>query len=111
MASPDDVFRQLLTRAAGGEDEDRAPTRLKSTIYSRLIADQQETGPLRTLPETQAAGRGLCVFEQLVKIAPLPEKAKQPFFCWTCHARIAGELIEHAPIFWPNCPYSDFQKG
>jgi hypothetical protein len=35
--------------------------------------------------------------------------AKNP--CRICHARILGERIEHAPIFWPGCPYSEFHHG
>lgn len=87
-----------------------APSRVKARIYSALIREQQETGPLQSLSETQAAGRGLCIFEQLVQIAPVGEKAKSPFFCWTCHARILAENLEKAPIFWGHCPYVAFQK-
>ncbi len=90
---------------------ERAPSRLKARIYSAVIREQQETGPLQSLSETQAAGRGLCIFEQLVQIAPVGEKAKSTFFCWACHARILGENLEKAPIFWAHCPYVAFQKG
>jgi hypothetical protein len=31
--------------------------------------------------------------------------------CRICHARILGERLEKAPIFWPGCPYSEFHKG
>jgi hypothetical protein len=31
--------------------------------------------------------------------------------CRVCHARALGERLEHAPIFWPGCPYSDFHNG
>ena len=89
---------------------ERAPSRMKARIYSALVREQQETGPLQSLSETQAAGRGLCIFEKLVQIAPVGEKAKSPFFCWTCHARILAENLENAPILWAHCPYVAFQK-
>lgn len=105
----DELFRRFseFDQAA---IEERTPARVKSRIYSALICEQQETGPLQSLRETRAAGRGLCVFEELVQIAPVGEKAKSPFFCWACHARLLAENLENAPIFWANCPYVAFQK-
>jgi hypothetical protein len=49
------------------------------------------------------------VFEKLVQIAPLGEKAKSPFFCRVCHARALAESFENPPIFWPHCPYVAFK--
>lgn len=111
---PDDDWDEQLTRlfnglASAGQEE-RAPSRLKSRAYSALIRAQQETGPLQTLTQSEAADHGLCVFEKLVQIAPLGERAKAPFICWSCHARILAEHVERAPIFWSNCPYVAFQK-
>ncbi len=88
----------------------RAPSRLKSRIYSALVRRQQKTGPLLSLTSTQIAGRQLCVFENLVRIAPLGEQQKCFNVCSICHARVLGEHVENAPIFWPNCPYVAFQK-
>ena len=105
----DELFR-MFSESDEAAFEERAPSRVKARIYSALIREQQETGPLQSLSETRAAGRGLCIFEELVQIAPVGEKAKSPFFCWTCHARLLAENLENAPIFWANCPYVAFQK-
>jgi hypothetical protein len=88
----------------------RAPSRLKSRIYSALLERQRNDGPLLSLSEVKARGRRLCVFEELVQIAPVSEAAKQPNFCRVCHARILAENIENAPVYWPGCPYAEFQR-
>ena len=106
----DEQLIRLFDRLASAGQEEHAPSRLKSRAYSALIRAQQETGPLQTLTQSEAAGHGLCIFEELVQITPIGEAAKAPFFCWTCHARILAEHVEHAPIFWSNCPYVAFQK-
>lgn len=111
---PDDDLDKQLARLfygpASSERDEPAPSRLKSRAYSALIHAQQETGPLQPLGESEAAGHGLCIFEKIVQIAPIGERAKAPFFCWACHARVLAEHIENAPIYWPNCPYVAFQK-
>jgi len=88
----------------------RASSRLKARVYSAVTREQQRTGPLQSLSETRAEGRGLCVFESLVQITPAGEETKSRFVCWTCHARVLAENVENAPIFWANCPYVVFQK-
>ena len=88
----------------------RAPSRLKSRIYSALLKRQQDDGPLLSLSQVKAGGRKLCVFEELVHIAPVSESAKQPNFCRVCHARVLAENIEKAPLYWRGCPYAQFQK-
>lgn len=90
---------------------ERAPSSLKARLYSGLIRKQQESGPLASLNTSVAAGHALCVFEELVHIAPVGEKAKSPFFCEICHARVMAERFEHPPIFWPGCPYVNFRKS
>jgi len=100
------TFRETF----GEAPEERASSRVKARLYSALVRTQQETGALPSLTQSEAAGHGLCVFEKLVQIAPIREMAKTPFFCSVCHARILAEHIEHAPIYWPNCPYAAFQK-
>ncbi len=87
------------------------PSRLKSRLYSALIRRQQESGPLASLTATKAAGGGLCVFEELVQISPVGEKAKAFNCCRFCHARVLGEGLENAPIYWEDCPYVGFQRG
>jgi hypothetical protein len=91
--------------------EFRAPTRLKSKIFSALVQRQRQEGPLLSLTRVKEDGRKLCIFEELVQIAPLGERAKQPNFCRICHARVLAERIENAPVYWPGCPYADFQKS
>jgi hypothetical protein len=88
----------------------RAPSRLKSRIYSALLERQRESGSLLSLSEVKARGRRLCIFEQLVQIAPVGQLAKQPNLCRVCHARVLAENIENAPVYWPGCPYAQFQN-
>jgi hypothetical protein len=88
----------------------RASARLKSRIYSRIVQEQAASGPLLSLSETKASGTALCVFEELVRIAPVGEDAKTKNWCRVCHARVVAERIEHAPIYWPHCPYAGFQN-
>ena len=106
----DEHLWRTLRELSSAESEERAPSRLKSRLYSALVRTQQETGALQSLTQSEAAGRGLCVFEKLVQIAPIGERAKTPFICWTCHARVLAEHLESAPVYWPNCPYAAFQK-
>jgi hypothetical protein len=106
----DEHLLRTLCEPSGAESEEPAPSRLKSRVYSALVRAQQETGALQSLTQSKAAGRRLCIFEELVQIAPIGERAKAPFICWTCHARILAEHMESAPICWPNCPYAAFQK-
>jgi len=94
------------------EDESTtlAPSCLKSRLYSRLIEEQELDGPLASLKDTVAAGRGLCVFEKLIEILPAQANIQSFQYCTVCHARVAGERIENAPIYWANCPYCEFQN-
>jgi len=108
--SRNDQLRIIFLQTEDLASEEKAPSRLKARVYSALIREQQTTGPLQDLSATQAAGHSLCVFEQLVQIAPVGEAVKTPFFCWACHARALAERIENAPIYWPHCPYAEFQN-
>lgn len=84
-----------------------ASPRLKSKIYSALVNRQSATGRLLPLAECMRGAAGLCVFE--AALAALPIRALQEANpCRVCHARLLGERMEHAPIFWPGCPYADF---
>src|SRR5437016_8883148 len=89
---------------------ERAPSSLKARLYSALIREQQKEGPLASLDTTVAEGHGICVFEKLVQIAPVGDKAKSHFFCQVCHARLLGESFENPPIFWAHCPYAGFKN-
>jgi hypothetical protein len=101
---------EFLFQFLSGERKETAPSRLKSRTYTALIRAQRESGPLQALTASEAAGRKLCLFERLVRIAPLGEKAKTPFFCAACQARILAERVEDALISWENCPYVSFQR-
>ena len=87
-----------------------APSRLKSKIYSALMQHEAQSGPLLSVTACRAAGRPLCIFEELVRIAPVGEQVRARNFCRVCHARVLGERVENAPIFWPGCPYVNFQN-
>ncbi len=103
-------FEQLAGETDMRPPEAPAPSRLKSKIYSMLALRQAESGPLMSVTGSKAGGRPLCVFEELVRIAPVGESARSRNFCRVCHARVLGERVENAPIWWPGCPYVDFQN-
>ena len=91
----------------GASAPSEAPSRLKSRILSSLIKLEQAEGPLRILAESKAAGEQLCVFEHIVAALPSDDlQSRNP--CVVCHARLLAEHVEHAPIFWPGCPYARF---
>ena len=92
-------------------DDDRASARLRSRIYSRLLAEQAATGRLLGLAKTRESGRALCVFEAAIALSPLPETVQAMNPCYVCHARHLAERLERAPIFWAHCPYSEYQRG
>lgn len=94
----------------GPEEDLRAPSRLKSRIYSALMQRQALEGPLLSLADTRADGRPLCVFEDLVRISPVGEQLQRKNYCRVCHGRLMGENIEGAPVFWSACPYAEFQN-
>jgi hypothetical protein len=99
-------------RVAEEEDHTRravpAPARLKARIYSALVERAQEEGRLLSLSATRAAGRDLCIFERALELLPTGNITGSMNPCRICHARVLAERLEHAPVFWPNCPYSAF---
>jgi hypothetical protein len=105
----DRAFERMFSDFAQAEDQ--APSSLKARLYSAFVREQQASGSLASLDFSVAAGHGICVFEKLVQIAPIGEKAKSPFFCAVCHARVLAENLENPPIFWPNCPYVAFKNS
>src|SRR5262245_47500577 len=107
----DEVWFEQLAQAMDDLDEQRAPARLKSKIYSALVSRMAEAGSLLDLKETKTAGGHLCVFENSLTLLPLGKEVRSMNPCRVCHARVLGERLEHAPIFWPGCPYSDFHTG
>jgi len=104
----DEEFFQFV---AEPDESASAPSTLKARIYSALSNRQRDTGPLMSLSDVHARGSELCVFEELVRIAPVGERAKSFNYCSVCHARILGERIENAPIFWDGCPYVQFKRN
>lgn len=69
------AISELLSRTAETEAL-RAPPRLKSRIFSTLQLEQAREGSLRSLTDTAGDGGKLCVFETLVRIAPVGEPVK-----------------------------------
>jgi hypothetical protein len=107
----DDLWFERLAEATSDVPHDPAPARLKSKIYSALVARMAEEGSLLGLAATKAAGARLCVFENALTLLPLGASIQSMNPCRVCHARVMGERMEHAPIFWPGCPYSEFHNG
>jgi hypothetical protein len=107
----DDLWFERLAKATAGELQERAPARLKSKVYSALVSRMAEHAPLLDLARTKAAGGRLCVFENTIAVLPLGTEVQSMNPCRICHARLLAERMEHAPIFWPGCPYCDFHNG
>ncbi len=107
----DETFMESLGDRVDLSDSTPAPSRLKSRIYSALVERQAATGALMSLTECHEDGGELCVFEQLVRLAPVGEAVKSLNFCRVCHARVLGEHINNAPIYWGGCPYVQFKKS
>lgn len=104
------MIEDLLRASASTDEPDSvpgAPSTLKSRIFSAMVRLEQSEGPLRVLSESRDAGERLCVFEHLVAAVP-SERAQSANPCEVCHARVLGERVENAPIYWPGCPYSRY---
>jgi hypothetical protein len=107
----DDRWFERLAEATAESPPERAPARLKSRTYSAVVAHMAESGRLLDLTQTKNAGGHLCVFETALTVLPRGSHVGSMNPCRICHARILGERMEQAPIFWPGCPYSDFHRG
>jgi hypothetical protein len=107
----DDLWFERLAAAVGDDTRERAPARLKSKIYSALLTRLAEDGPLFDLKDTKNTCGQLCVFERMLTVAPRASGISAMNPCRVCHARVLGESMDHAPIFWQGCPYSDFHNG
>lgn len=102
-----DLVRKAQLAEVSDPAQRTASSRLKSRILSALLSLEQAEGPLRILSETRDSGESLCVFEHAVALLPSDDlQSRNP--CAVCHARVLGERVENAPIFWPGCPYSRF---
>lgn len=107
----DDPWFERLSDAVGGSTDERAPATLKSKIYSALVERLAADGPLLDLRETRRADGHLCVFEHALALVPVDSGVPAMNPCRICHARVLGERMTHAPLFWPGCPYSEFHRG
>jgi hypothetical protein len=105
-----DEWMEQLAAETSLEEDAPASSCLKSKIYSSLILELEGDGPLLPLPATKKAGRALCVFEHLVEMLPTPDAVQSLQYCKVCHAKVLGEHLENAPIYWPGCPYCEFQN-
>lgn len=108
---PDERLMERIADEVEPIEPQMAPSRLKAKVYSALVLRQAEAGPLMSLTETEVCGHELCVFEKLVRIAPVGERAKSLNICRVCHARVLAEHIENAPIYWSGCPYVEFKNS
>jgi hypothetical protein len=108
---PEEQFIEKLAREVELTEPQRAPANLKARIYSALVQREAERGPLASLSDSKGAGNLLCVFEQLVEIAPVGKTVKSLNICRVCHARVLGEHFGHPPIYWSGCPYVQFKKS
>ena len=88
---------------------ERAPSHVKARLYSALVVAQTTRGPLRSLSDTKAAGRPLCVFENALCAVPGEQLATMNP-CRVCHARLLAERFDSPPIYWPHCPYVEFRR-
>lgn len=104
-------FEQLATLTlADAAAQERAPAKIKARVYSAVIERLTASSPLLSLSATKSAGHRLCVFEHALAGLPASERLQQSNPCRICHARVLGERMEHAPIFWPGCPYAAFHR-
>lgn len=110
FSAEEETEQPFFENFAGVPPSATAPSTLKSKIYSALLVAQAAEGPLLPLADCRAAGGRLCVFEELVRVAPVGEVLHQTNYCRVCHARVLGEKVEGAPIYWPGCPYVQFQN-
>lgn len=92
-------------------ESERAPAFLKAKVYSALLRRQVESGSLASLAESERGTHELCVFEQIVSIAPVGETVKSLNICRVCHARVLAEHVNNPPIYWNGCPYVQFKKS
>jgi hypothetical protein len=106
----DDLWFERLAEVSGPVVGERAAGNLKSKVYSALVSRMAEDGPLLDLRTTKAVGGHLCVFEHALAVLPLGTNLHSRNPCRLCHARVIGERMEHAPIFWPGCPYAQFHR-
>jgi len=107
----DEEFFRVVADASESSETLPAPSSLKARIYSALVNRQAEAAPLMSFTELKACAQRLCVFEELVRIAPVGETVKSLNVCRVCHARVLAERMENPPIFWNGCPYVQLKNS
>lgn len=107
----DALWLEFAEATATEPPDEKAPAQLRSRIFSRLNLEQVKDGPLASVTATHNAGRPLCIFEDIMRVAPVGESIRELNYCRVCHARVLAENMEKAPIWWPGCPYADFQDS
>jgi hypothetical protein len=107
----DEHWFEHVSAVDGDTTDEPAPARLKSTIYSRLLSQMATSGALLELSESKRHGGHLCVFETALTLLPTVTDVQSMNPCRVCHARVLGERLTRAPIFWPGCPYSEFHHS
>jgi len=107
----DEEFFRVVMDDRGLSEALPAPSSLKAKIYSALVNRQAEAAPLMSFTELKADGQKLCVFEELVRIAPVGETMKSLNICRVCHARVLAERMKNPPIFWKGCPYVQLKNS
>jgi hypothetical protein len=107
----EEAWFEQLAEASTLAPEERSPARLRARIYSAIVARMADAGPLLDLRDIRRAGGHLCVFEHALAVLPLGTDVHSMNPCRVCHARVLGERMDRAPIFWPGCPYAEFHNG
>ena len=107
----DHLWFERLAEGTSVLAEQSAPASLKSKVYSTLLTELASSGRLLDLAETMKAGGHLCVFERTLTVLPVGTHIRSMNPCRICHARLLGERLDRAPVFWPGCPYADFHHG
>ncbi len=106
----DDLWREFAEATDAAAEPEAASARLRSNILSRVNQEQTRQGPLASVSESKAAGRELCVFEEIMRVVPVGEDARKLNYCRVCHARVLAENMDNAPIWWAGCPYAQFHR-
>ena len=89
----DEVWFQQLADTTGFAGDDRAPAHLKSKVYSSIVTNLAQSGPLLDLRDVKDAGGHLCVFEHALAMLPVGAGVGSTNPCRICHARVLGERL------------------
>ena len=93
----DEVWFQQLAATTRFAGEDRAPAHLKSKVYSSMVTNMAQSGPLLDLRDVKDGGGHLCVFEHALAMLPVEAGVGSMNPCRICHARVLGERLGMRP--------------